>query len=52
MIGMQQNQNVKRLNTCSQNMKTTIFLTERKKNYETNTAEGTEKWKNSHMQKE
>ena len=28
---MQQNQNVKRLNTCSQNMKTTIFLIERKK---------------------
>ena len=40
---MQQNQNVKRLNTRSQNMKTTIFLIERKKNYKTNTAEGTEK---------
>ena len=41
MIGMQQN--VNRLNTCSQKMKTTTFLTERKKNYKTNTAEGTEK---------
>ena len=42
LIGMQQN--VNRLNTCSQKMKTTTFLTERtKKNYKTIPAEGIEK---------